>query len=218
VHTSRWSGVVSLAMSAAIVLAMAGCETGGGGGGGGGGLGDIGDNNPNVYVAIGDSITYGENGGGDPYPPRLAAMTGKTVVNRAENGETTRSALGRLAGILVGDRPAAVLIDLGAVDLIESTGMDSAVENLRSIIRQCKANKSVPVISTLTPMSGSHELWEGGAIELSSRIRSLASSEGARLVDLEKEFGRGEGLILPDGLHPNDAGNQLMAEAFRDQL
>ena len=55
-------------------------------------------------------------------------------------------------------------------------------------------------------------------IELSDRIRALAASEGARLVDLEKTFGTGEGLILPDGLHPNEAGNQLMAEAFADQL
>jgi lysophospholipase L1-like esterase len=70
----------------------------------------------------------------------------------------------------------------------------------------------------MTPMSGSHRLWAGSAKTLSSRIRALAAEEGATLVDLEEKFGTGEGLILGDGLHPNDAGNQLMAEAFRDQL
>lgn len=209
---SRWAGWMC---AAALVLAA--CDDGGSGGGGGV-SGDIGDNNPNVYLAIGDSVTGGGNGGGAPYPPRLATLTGKVVINEGRDSESTGKAAGRVAGLLAANKPAALLIDLGAVDLIESRGINTAVANLRSIIRAAKANKTIPVIATLTPMSGSHSLWADGARQLSARIRSIASEEGARLVDLESEFGSGNGLILGDGLHPNDTGNQLMAEAFKDRL
>jgi lysophospholipase L1-like esterase len=184
----------------------------------GGDLGDIGSNNPDVYVALGDSTTDGNNGGGDPYPPRLAAMTGKTVNNHATQNESTGGGASKIGGILASEKPAACTFMLGAVDLINNYGKDTAINNLRSIIQQCKANKTVPVIATLTPMIYSHSRWNGEVQALNVSIRELASAEGARLVDLEKKFGTGEGLMLGDGLHPNEAGNQLMAEAFADAL
>ena len=198
---------------------LAGCDGGGGGGGGGGGdLGDIGDNNPDLYVALGDSTTDGNNGGGDPYPPRLAAITGKTVNNLAQQNQSSGGAAGQVGGVLVNQKPAAVLFQLGAVDLINGRGIDGIIGNLRSIIQQCKANKSVPVIATLQPMIGRHSAWASSTRELNRRIRNLASEEGARLADIEAAFGDGSGLILPDGLHPNEEGNQVMAETFADAL
>lgn len=203
----------------AMVGFLTGCELlGGGGGGGGGGVGDVGDNNPDLYVALGDSTTDGNNGGGAPYPPRLAAMTGKTVENRAAQNEFSGGAAGKVGGILSGEKPAAVLFQLGAVDLINGRSIDSIIGNLRSIIQQCKANRTVPVVATLQPMIGSHARWGGAVRELNAQIRSLASQEGARLADVEAKFGDGSGLILGDGLHPNDEGNQRMAEAFNDAL
>ena len=205
-------GITALSLAASLTA----CEDSGGSGGGS--LGDVGSNNPDTYACNGDSITGGGNGGGDPYPPRLEAITGKSVANYGVDSETTGSALGKIASILASEKPAALLIDLGAVDLIEGTSLDTSIENLRNIIEQAKANDTVPVVATLTPMTGAHALWADGAKALSALIRTLASEEGARLVDLEKEFGDGDGLLLDDGLHPNETGNQLMAEAFADAL
>ncbi len=206
---------VSLAMGV-----ITGCELlgGGGGGGGGGGLGDIGDNNANLYVALGDSTTDGNNGGGAPYPPRLAAMTGKTVDNLGAQNEYSSGGASKVGGVLANQKPAAVLFQLGAVDLINGHSIDSIIGNLRSIIQQCKANKTVPVVATLQPMIGSHSRWSGTVKELNNQIRSLASSEGARLADIEAKFGDGTNLILGDGLHPNEEGNQIMAQTFADVL
>ncbi|MEI8139145.1 MAG: GDSL-type esterase/lipase family protein [bacterium] len=215
----KMAGIVSSVCLLTALLGSVGCENGGGGGGGGGGdLSDIGDNNANLYIALGDSTTDGNNGGGAPYPPRLASITGKSVNNYARQNENTGGAAGRIGGLLSSTKPAACCFMLGAVDLINNYGKETAINNLRSIIQQCKANKTVPVIATLTPMIYSHSRWSGEVKALNSSIRSLASSEGARLVDLESKFGSGEGLILGDGLHPNEAGNQLMAEAFADAL
>jgi len=210
-------GRVSAAVFLAAVLLGVGCDKGGGGGGGGD-LGDIGDNNADLYIALGDSTTDGNNGGGAPYPPRLAAITGKTVHNLAHQNASSGDGAAQVGGALAQYKPGAVCFMFGAVDLINGHGIDEIIGNLRSIIQQCKANKSVPVIATLQPMVGSHSRWSSQTKELNSRIRSLASEEGARCADIESAFGSGDGLMLDDGLHPNDAGNQLMAETFADKL
>jgi lysophospholipase L1-like esterase len=207
-------------MMACFVGIVTGCELlgGGGGGGGGGGLGDIGDNNPSLYVALGDSTTDGNNGGGAPYPPRLAAITGKTVNNMAAQNEYSSGGASKVGAVLASQKPAAVLFQLGAVDLINGHSVDSIIGNLRSIIQQCKANKTIPVVATLQPMIGPHSRWSRVTKDLNNQIRSLASSEGARLADVEAKFGDGTNLILDDGLHPNEEGNQVMAQAFADAL
>lgn len=212
----KWSEVV-VAVSLASILVLTGCEKGGGGGGGGD-LGDVGANNANVYVALGDSVTDGNNGGGAPYPPRLAAMTGKTVINHAGQGQSAAQSAGGLGGILSGDKPAAVLFSMGAVDIIGGRSVDDVIASLASVIHQAKANKSVPVIGTLPPMLYSHARFNGVVQSLNDAIRNLASSEGVRLADVAAKFGSGDGLIIDDGLHPNEQGNQLMAEAFNDAL
>lgn len=210
---------VSGIVVAVLIGQLAGCELlGGGGGGGGGGLGDVGDNNPDLYVALGDSTTDGNNGGGAPYPPRLAAMTGKTVNNEAAQNEFSSGGASKVGGVLASQKPGAVLFQLGAVDLINGRSIDSIVGNLRSICQQCKANKTVPVVATLQPMVGSHARWNGYVTDLNNRIRSMASEEGARVADVSAKFGDGSGLMLGDGLHPNEEGNQRMAEAFADAL
>ena len=208
-----WNGAMGVTILLAAMWGLTGCELGGGGGGGGG-LG----NDADVYVAIGDSITDGNNGGGDPYPPRLASMTGKTVINKAAQDESASEAVGSVGGILADTKPGALLILLGAVDIIGGSSTDSVIGDLASIIDQAIANKTVPVLATLTPMVGIHSLWEGQVMELNKAIRSLASDRGARLVDLESAFGDGDGLLLDDGLHPNEQGNQLMAETFAGAL
>ncbi len=215
----RNAGIVGLLLS--VMVGGIGCELGGGGGdggGGGGGVGDVGDNNPDVYVALGDSTTDGNNGGGAPYPTRVASMTGKTVYNMAAQNESAAQSAAKLGGILADKKPGAVMFMTGAVELINGQGVDSVIGSLRSIIQQSKANKSVPIMATLPPMIYSHSRWNGEVKALNNAIRGLASSEGARLVDLESKFGDGTDLLLPDGLHPNEEGNQLMAEAFVNAL
>ena len=214
---SGWNGAILGTITALMLAAyLTGCEDSGSGGGGG--LGDVGSNNPDVYSAVGDSITYGGNGGGDPYPPRLAAITGKAVNNHGVPGQESGDAVGSIGGILANDKPAALLILLGANDVIMGVGTGETIANLRSIIQQAKANNTVPVVATMLPMIHGHSFFGGAAQALSIQIRDLAGSEDARLVDLEAEFGTGEDLMLPDGLHPNEVGNQLIAEAFADAL
>lgn len=195
------------------VCLFIGCNDSGDGGGWDGT--DFGDNNINVVTAMGDSITaYGN----PPYPSILAGMIGKTVINRGQGGAKSSSGADQVASALAADQPAFLLILYGANDVIHGYSHDSVIANLRTMISAARANQTVPILATLTPMSGSHVLWAGDASALSDEIRSLASQEQVSLADLEKAFGSDPTLISDDGLHPSQAGYEKIAEVFADIL
>ena len=92
----------------------------------------------------------------------------------------------------------------------------------------CKQNNVVPVLATYPVPIAGHKLFAYNTIMLNNGIRTISSANGIPYVDLEREFSMGEDpansnwvvpnplLYEPDGLHPNDAGTQIMALAFAD--
>jgi lysophospholipase L1-like esterase len=146
-------------------------------------------------------------------------MIGKTVINAGKGGEKSSGGAARAASVLRQHKPAAMTILYGANDLTAGASTEETITSLRSIINVCRENQTEPVLATLTPMVAGHELWAGGVVMLNEHIRALASSAGVRLVDLEREFGSDPSmLLLPDGLHPTTAGNQVIADAFAGAL
>lgn len=188
---------------------------------------DFGDNDPNLYVAMGDSITAGVNV--TPYPVILSDYLGKPVVNEGISGEHAYEATSRVAGLLANYKPGYLLILYGANDILHHVPQDDIVENLRFLVTRAKDAKTIPVIATLTPMVRSHSIFDGEVKSLNVRIRAMASEEGIKLVDLEASFGNRDADADPyvlddddylqwDGLHPNAAGTERMALAFFDAL
>ena len=54
----------------------------------------------------------------------------------------------------------------------------------------------------------------GRIASMNTRLAALANAEGVPFVDMVAAFGSAfQPLLSPDGLHPNDAGYQRMAEA-----
>ncbi len=204
-----------IAMAAGVAL-FCGCEIDGGGGGGGD---DVGDNNKDLVICLGDSITYGYACDGAPYPSQLAAMTGKTVLNYGVPGAHAREGVARIDSVL-SKKPGYVCILYGANDAIMEGGSsaNSVKESIRSMIVACKNNKSIPIVATTPPMIRDHSLFDGGARTINEAIRSVASEEGARLVDLYDAFGSGEAFLGADGLHPNGAGAALIADCFAGKI
>jgi lysophospholipase L1-like esterase len=192
-------------------LGLNGCENGGS-------SHDFGANNPNVAVAIGDSITALEGGNSTTYPALLAQMAGMTVINEGSGGATSGDGAAKVTGVLREYSPGYLLILYGANDVIGGYGIDNAIANLRAIIVTAKNNNTVPVIATITPMCFSHSIFNGSASALNDRIRQLASEEGCDLVDLEAAFGSDTSLFNGDGLHPNDKGLQVIADNFAGAL
>ena len=200
--------------SAAIAMVMGvsffcGCEDSGGGGD------DVGDNNPDLVICVGDSITQGYRCDGAPYPTQLAAMCGKTVRNMGIGGARAAAGASRISSQLA-CKPGYVCILYGANDAIMEGGSsaNSVKASLRSIIVACKNNKSIPIVATTPPMIWGHRIFDGGARAINEAIRSVAKEEGARLVDIYGAFGTGEAYLVADGLHPNAAGAKLIAQKF----
>ena len=200
-----------------VALALSlGCDSGGGGGGGNK---NIGDNIPGVYVAIGDSITQGTDvPAGPPYPSRLAAMSGKTIINAGRGGELSSGGAGRVSGLLSKHTPACLLILYGANDIIKGKSDESILANLNAIIQAAKANQTIPVIASLLPQYDSHGIFDGRVQALNPKIANLAKSTRARFVNLGKEFAGKRDLVQPDGLHPSDRGTTVIAAAFGDKI
>ena len=180
---------------------------------------DFGNNFTNVVLCIGDSITQGECvPAGAPYPARLAALTGKNVINSGICGERTGATVDRAPGELASDKPAYLCLLIGANDALFDYDPNTVGEHIRTIIRVAMAQKTVPLVGTLLPMYGPHGVYGGNATAMSAVIRTVVAQEGAVLVDLEAEFGTDETLLQDDGLHPSDSGNQLIALSFNDKI
>ena len=206
------SGLWVLAMLAVGGL-PAGC-----GGGGGGGLSNKhpGDNDVNVVVCFGDSLTDGVMCSCLSYPTRLAGLIGKTVVNAGIHGTMAADNMGRVQAVIDQYHPGFMLILYGVGDIIHGFSAGSTAAAVGEMAAICKTNNVVPVIATYPVPIGDHQAFATGTILLNSRLRNLAADEDLECVELESEFDENPDLFVYDGLHPNETGTQIMAMAFAD--
>jgi lysophospholipase L1-like esterase len=190
------------------------------GGSGDGALsnGNPGSNDLNTVVAFGDSITSGSSCPCSSYPTRLSGMIGKSVVNTGIGGSKATDNAGRAQAVIDSYHPAFMLILYGVNDVITGESQDGILAALGQMVSICKQNNVVPVLATYPDLIGDHAVFSPGTLSLNAGIRSLAGAEGIRCVDLETEFNADPTLYEDDGLHPNDAGTQIMAMAFADQF
>ena len=185
-------------------------------------------NDLNVVVAFGDSITQGSECACVPYPARLSGLIGKVVYNTGVGGSNASANVGRTQQAIDKYHPAFMIILYGVNDVIHGDATGGIAAALAQMVFICKQNNVVPVLMTYPRPILGHNLFAGGTISLNRSIRALASSEGIRCVDLEREFSAGPDpiypewpmtdatLMGPDGLHPNDAGTQVIALSCAD--
>ena len=196
------------------------------------------------FVAFGDSITMGflrdptehtveaqplfvspvEN-----YPYLLEQMLRErygnseiVVLNRGVGGETLLEGQERIESVLSADNPEVILILEGYND-VHSIPTSDARSALRAIARTSQVAGVEVVLATLFQVSDDREDSRPGSQDaiasLNVQIRRLASTLGlGGVADLEAAFGRNSTLLGTDGLHPNPAGYQRIAEVMRDEI
>lgn len=193
------------------------------------------DNRRNTYMAYGDSITVGEGssdgeGYRDLLEARLGAYLGSAQVLN-EGVSATRSLAGsqRIADSLRRQRPAYTLIHYGTNDWNEQSCRSQfpcyTIDSLRTMLRETKAQGSLPVLATIIPTNTDYNPFVPQArndwLELmNALVRELASQEGAVLADQWAAFFRVReiGTLFSDHVHPNDAGYKIMADTFFDAI
>jgi lysophospholipase L1-like esterase len=116
-------------------------------------------------------------------------------------------------------------------------------KNLTNIVRVLKADGAVPLLATPQPMHWTAKLkglyagppyndqspydvddplgLNATLVDYVQVVREIADAEGVTLVDIHQEFmdyhlGEGRHLsdLLLDGMHPNDKGHRIIADAF----
>jgi lysophospholipase L1-like esterase len=172
---------------------------------------DFGSNDPDLLVAVGDSITSGH--GLTPYTEYLAATLDKTVRNLGRDGEESPDGAAEAGGILASQKPGYLLVMFGSND-DDVAAPAATVENLRAIVEAARRARTIPVLATIPPTVGDSAYLESGVRTLNAGIRTLAAAEGVALADVEAAFGTRADYFRSDGIHPNDAGIRVIAAAF----
>lgn len=190
----------------------------------------IGRNNANLYLGLGDSITYGDGSSdGQGYAVRLLNLLGphfgraevrtwgRQGDSSAETAEVTAKTLGWF-------NPAYTLILLGTNDWHEQSCQSRpaaacyTIDSLRSIVRDVERADSLPVLGTLPPVNpalapDSRNRWVD---DMNALIKALGAQEQVAVADLNAEMKAAPALssLFADDVHPNDAGYQAIAQAW----
>lgn len=201
-----------------IALAFSACEDDGSDGGGNFDIAV--DNDVNVVLVKGDCISGAGNNGVPGYASYLGGfLPGRDIVVRAGNGDWATNGASEIGGDLEDVKPGYVLILYGKNDVINSGNLDNSAAALFNIVDAAVLNGTQPIIGTLPGMSGQWEERFGGEVDsMNSKIRSIASSSDAILVDLYKIFDGRRAELIPDGRHPSAEGSRLIAKSFAGKL
>ena len=188
---------------------------------------------PVRIVCIGDSITgvYYHSGGLRAYPEMLHIALQKihpqaqvTVRNAGISGDTTTGGLKRLERDVLAQKPHLVTIMFGMNDLVRTPIADFQ-NNLREIIRRCRAIDAEVVLCTQNSIVESPQRPGAKLAEFTQAIRDIAKAESLPVADCFAAFEAIHAqdalewnLLLSDPIHPNMAGHKLFAETIAQTI
>jgi acyl-CoA thioesterase I len=187
-------------------------------------------------VAFGDSMTEGVTASlsflllldpSQAYPSKLqgkllARYTAQaiTVWNEGKAGEWAATGVSRLPGVVTAHRPEIVILMEGVNDLNNGARLTTTVNWMEEMVKTC-TYQGIAVMLAGIPPQVPGGLRAGSADRVTpynERLRAMALAKGAEFVDIEAAFGGDLSLISSDGLHPNAAGYERMAQTFYDRI
>lgn len=175
------------------------------------------------YVAYGDSITQGywASVPTSNYPARVGDARGWQVQNMGFGGRQATASDGTAVGSLKG---AVVTILMGVNDSIAGKTPAQFEADYTNLIRNIRAQQPETPIYAITPLYTTAP-YGGGALipqyrAVISNIVASAGDPNLRLVDgLSLGIDAGNwAALMPDGIHPNDAGFALVAANLGPRL
>lgn len=182
-------------------------------------------------LTIGDSITrgtvyvLGDGNGREVGPYQLylknyLANEGQPshVYNWGISGETTFGGLSRINYVLNTHAADFILIMEGANDLYSGISSSTTAANLNAMVARAKAKSVTPILGNITPntkTAGYDSLIKNS---YNPRIVLITGQNGTRLSDQYAAFRPNWAILNRDGLHPNVAGYDLMAQTWRDSI
>ncbi len=169
---------------------------------------------PLRIVALGDSLTSGKGLSKDKAYPALLEKTLKDaglpfhVSNYGISGDTTTGALRRLPAAL-DEHPSIMIVALGANDGLRGVPVATVRANLETIIEKAQAQNIQVLLCAMEalPVLG----WQY-TIDFHNLYPQLAAKYHLPLVPFIMTGVLGnQQMVLPDGIHPNEAGAAQIA-------
>jgi len=170
-----------------------------------------------TILVLGDSLSDGfQLPRSDAYPALIAnklraAGLNFQVTNASASGGTTEGGLQRLPPHLK-RKIDIFILELGINDAFRGVPVDQIRANLQTIIDQVKArNPSVRVV--IAGMQLPNYAADDYVSAFGKMFGELATKNGAALVPYLLDGVAGDPLLnLPDGIHPNAAGQRILAQ------
>jgi len=132
-----------------------------------------------------------------------------SVANASVSGETTAGGLNRFAQALAQYKPAIVVLELGANDGLRGLPVAQMKANLATMVERAERSgaRVVLVGMRLPPNYGPEytRAFETTYVELSKRYKA------ALVPFLMEDFAQKPEMFQPDGIHPTEAAQPLMA-------
>jgi len=186
-----------------------------------------------VFLAFGDSITYGGGSSSDGpatgYPKLLETKLKQYYdgfflsINRGNPGEDTYEGFERFAQTLDETNPNLVLLMEGTNDSFYGTPDDEIEENLRNMIR-IALSRGIPVIIATIPPVITNAYRDRSAqmariMAFNPRIYTIAADFDIPVAAVFEAITAVPGwesrlMDQPSANHPNDAGYQVVRNAF----
>lgn len=171
---------------------------------------------PTVILAFGDSLTAGYGVlASESFPARLEALLRQEghdvrVVNAGVSGDTTAGGVARLEWVLQQNPPDVAILELGANDMLRMLDAEQMRQNLQKMIDIFK-QRNIPVL--LAGMKSFRNLGDLRAQAYESVFSDLAEKNDLLFYPFFlKGVALEPSLNLEDGLHPNAAGINIIAE------
>ncbi len=177
--------------------------------------------NAPVVAFLGDSISAGLHLARDEAFPAVLqrSLAGRglpfRLVNAGVSGDTTSGGLARLDWLLK-QKPAVVVVELGANDGFRGVPLETIETNLRRIVERVRAAgaRVLLLAARLPPNYGA--AYAGGFDSLFGRV---AKDLDVACVPYFMEGVAGRpSMNLQDGIHPTPEGHERLAENVEDAL
>lgn len=192
---------------------------------------DFGNNDSRKVTAFGDSITVGfldlkrrdlrlttSNNYPNILQGRLRSLDPAwRVVNRGVGGEVTGQGVRRFPSVLQLDKPGFVLIMEGINDASQCLDSDAAINNLRTMVNAAKANRSIPIIGTVTPSFRNDPCADDVIDAINIGIHAFATADNVVVAEIFNGMNQRDLFgISPDRdpIHPNEQGYAVMADIW----
>jgi beta-glucosidase len=177
---------------------------------------------------IGDSITQGWEGGGKNVWTEFYGK--RKAINFGVSGDRTQHVLWRFEqGQLDGVKAKVAIVMIGTNNSNNNTNREDItaldiLEGVTAIVQQIRARQpdTKVLLLGIFPRAKTFSPQRGQILEVNQALEKLDDGKHIFYLDIGSKFIENDGSIsktvMPDALHPNEAGYQIWANAMEPKL